>query len=129
MPFDDPVSALRNIAEAIESIEQFTKGMDFEAFRSDLKTIAAVERKLLVISEAAIRLKGDAARLCPGPPWAEIRGMGNWLRHQYDRVDLETLWNTVQDDLPPLNASVRRALTSSGDKGTDSRVLTESSTV
>ena len=84
--------------------------MDFEAFRQDLKTIAAVERKLLVISEAAIRLKEDAAKLCPGLPWPEIRGIGNWLRHQYDRVDLETLWNTLQDDLPPLSASVRRAL-------------------
>jgi uncharacterized protein with HEPN domain len=50
------------------------------AFRQDLKTIAAVERKLLVISEAAIRLKEDASRLCPGLPWPEIRGIGNWLR-------------------------------------------------
>ncbi len=78
----------------------------FEAFRQDLTTIAAVERKLLVISEAAIRLKEDAAKLCPGLPWPEIRGIGNWLRHQYDRVDLETLWNTLQDDLPPLSASL-----------------------
>jgi hypothetical protein len=72
LPFDDPISAFRDIAEAIRSIEQFTEGMDFEAFRSDLKTIAAVERKLLVISEAALRLKERVAILCPGPPWAEI---------------------------------------------------------
>jgi len=110
LPFDNPVSALRDIADAVDSIQQFTEGMDFESFRQDLKTIAAVERKLLVISEAAIRLKDDAAKLCPGLPWPEIRGIGNWLRHQYDRVDLETLWNTLQDDLPPLSASVRRAL-------------------
>ena len=110
MPFDNPVSALRDIADAIDSIKQFTEGMDFEPFRHDLKTIAAVERKLLVINEAAIRLREDAVRLCPGLPWSEIRGIGNWLRHQYDRVDLETLWHTLQDDLPPLNTSVRRAL-------------------
>ena len=72
MPFDNPVSALRDIADAVDSIQQFTEGMDFEAFRQDLKTIAAVERKLLVISEAAIRLREDAARLCPGLPWPEI---------------------------------------------------------
>ena len=110
MPFDNSVSALRDIADAIDNIQKFIDGMDFEAFRQDLKTIAAVERKLLVISEAAIRLKEDAARLCPGLPWPEIRGIGNWLRHQYDRVDLETLWNTLQDDLPSLSTSVRRAL-------------------
>jgi uncharacterized protein with HEPN domain len=117
LPFENAASALRDIAEAIENIQKFTAEMDFEAFRHDLKTIAAVERKLLVISEAAIRLKDDAARLCPGAPWPEIRDIGNWLRHQYDRVDLETLWNTVQDDLPPLSASVRRALSSPATKG------------
>lgn len=117
MPFEDPFNALRDIAEAIDAIQQFTEGMHFEAFRTDVKTVAAVERKLLVISEAAVRLKDQAAILCPNQPWAEIRGLGNWLRHQYDRVDLETLWNTVQDDLPPLRFSVARALSSSDPKG------------
>jgi len=65
---------------------------------------------MLTISEAAIRLKDEAEVLCPGVPWRDIRGAGNWLRHQYDSVDLETIWNTVQDDLPPLKAAVRTAL-------------------
>jgi uncharacterized protein with HEPN domain len=84
--------------------------MDFEAFRADSKTIAAVERKLLVISEAAVRLGDQAEALCPSLPWRDIRGIGNWLRHQYDHVDLETLWNTLEDDLPPLRIGVQRAL-------------------
>jgi uncharacterized protein with HEPN domain len=74
------------------------------------KTVAAVERKLLLISEAAVRLGDDADRLCPGPPWRNIRSLGNWLRHQYDRVDVETVWNTVMTDLPPLRSEVLRAL-------------------
>jgi|ERR1700685_2233427 len=49
-------------------IERFTSGVDFESFREDPKTIAAVERKLLVISEAAIRLGEQAAVLCPDQP-------------------------------------------------------------
>jgi len=63
-----------------------------------------------VISEAAVRLGEDGERLCPGPPWGDIRGIGNWLRHQYDRIELDTVWKTVQDDLPKLKASVQRAL-------------------
>jgi uncharacterized protein with HEPN domain len=92
-------------------IVQFVNGMDLDAFREDTKTVAAVERKLLLISEAAVRLGEEAERLCPGLPWRNIRGIGNWLRHQYDRVDVETVWNTVVDDLPPLRAGVLRALT------------------
>jgi uncharacterized protein with HEPN domain len=92
-------------------IVRFVRDMDFDAFREDPKTIAAVERKLLLISEAAVRLGEDAERLCPGLPWHNIRGLGNWLRHRYDRVDVETVWNTVIDDLPPLRSGVLRALT------------------
>lgn len=80
MPFRDTNRSLLDIADAIGLIEKFTAGMDFNAFREDPKTIAAVERKLLIISEAAIRL-GDAAEVrCPGLRWGEIRGIGNWLR-------------------------------------------------
>ena len=94
-------------------IERFTLGMDFEAFREDPKTVAAVERKLQLISEAATRLGDQAEALCPGLPWHN-RGLGNWLRHQYDRVDTQTVSNTVTDDLPLLAAGVRRALGTQG---------------
>jgi uncharacterized protein with HEPN domain len=84
--------------------------MDFEAFRQDPKTIAAVEPKLQIISEAAIRLGAEAERRCPGIAWPDIRGIGNWLRHQYERVELPVIFKTVRDDLPPLKAAVVRAL-------------------
>lgn len=110
MPFDDIRSHLGDILESTLLIEKFVQGMDLESFRRDDKTQAAVERKMLIISEAAIRLKDDAELFCPGVPWRDIRGIGNWLRHQYDRVDVETIWNTIQDDLPPLKAAVEKAL-------------------
>ncbi|MGH9583797.1 MAG: HepT-like ribonuclease domain-containing protein [Bryobacteraceae bacterium] len=110
MPFSDPSIPLQDIAEAIERIEEFTHGMDFEAFRSDAKTVAAVERKLQIISEAAVRLGNHGEALCPGLPWSDIRGIGNWLRHRYDRVDLEIIWQTVNSKLPPLHAAARKAL-------------------
>lgn len=111
MPFREPSLSLRDIFVAIQSIENFVRGMDFDAFRQDPKTTAAVERKLLVISEAAVRLGDQGEALCPGLPWRNIRGIGNWLRHQYDRTDLETIWNTLECDLPALRAAVERALT------------------
>ena len=110
MPFREPTLSLRDILNGIDMIVQFVGGMDLEAFREDPKTVAAVERKLLLISEAAMRLGEDAERLCPGLPWHNIRGLGNWLRNRYDRVDVETVWNTVVDDLPPLRSGVLSAL-------------------
>lgn len=110
MPFEDARSLLSDIAESIHFIQRFVLGMNLDEYRSDSKTQAAVERKLLILSEAAIRLTDQAETLCPGVPWRDIRGIGNWLRHQYDKIDAETVWNTIQDDLPPLRSAVERAL-------------------
>jgi uncharacterized protein with HEPN domain len=46
--------------------------------------------------------------------------MGNRLRHAYDRIDLDVLWNTVQNRLPSLKADVEHALEgleTRGDRG------------
>jgi uncharacterized protein with HEPN domain len=91
-------------------IEQFTSGMDFEAFRSNPMAVAAVERKLQIVGEAAIRLGDEAERRCPDLPWRDIRGIGNQLRHAYERIDLDTIWKAVTDDVPPLKVAVQRAL-------------------
>jgi len=69
---------------------------------------------VLIISEAAVRLGEDAEFLCPGLPWRDIRGIGNWLRHQYDRINPDAVWITIADDLPPLKAAVEKALTPGG---------------
>lgn len=110
LPFREPSLFLHDIANAIAEIRQFTINMDAAIFRADPKTIAAVERKLQVISEAAVRLGDQAEILCPGLPWREIRGIGNWLRHQYDQVEVDSIWRTVTADLPPLESAVLRAL-------------------
>jgi uncharacterized protein with HEPN domain len=72
LSFKNPVQSLPDIVDAITRIEEFTSGMDFAGFRSDTKTVAAGERKLLVISEAAIRLGDRGPALCPDQPWPKI---------------------------------------------------------
>jgi uncharacterized protein with HEPN domain len=111
LPFNDAQSHLRDILAALDDIQTFIEGMDDEAFQADAKTRAAVERKLLVISEASVRLGDQASRLCPGVPWQNIRGIGNRIRHGYDTVNPTIIWNTVQDHLPPLRTAVGKALT------------------
>ena len=87
-------------------IEELTNGMDFEAFRSDPMVVAAVERKLLTIGEAAVRLGRDAPSMIPEVPWRQVRDLGNLLRHEYDKIDLAIIWQTVIDDLPALKTAV-----------------------
>ena len=106
----DPIPVLRDILNAITSIERYTAGITYEEFLRDEMRTSAVERKLLTIAEAAVRLRGQDEALCPGMPWRNIRGLGNWIRHQYDEINMEIVWNTAAEDLPALKVSVTAAM-------------------
>jgi uncharacterized protein with HEPN domain len=80
--------------------------MTFESYQTDLKTKSAVERQMQIMTEAAIRLGGDAERVAPGPDWEGFRGMGNLLRHAYHRIDDQIIWNTVKIELPHMREVV-----------------------
>jgi uncharacterized protein with HEPN domain len=108
--FRDNTRHLRDILEAIDLIELFVHDMTFESYQTDLKTKSAVERQMQIMTEAAIRLAGDAERMAPGPDWEGFRGMGNLLRHAYHRIDDQTIWNTVKDELPQMREVVVDAL-------------------
>lgn len=71
---------------------------------------AALERFIERISEASRRLD-PALKACePAIPWSDIAGIGNVLRHNYDRVDPILLWNILTVDLPELADAVQRLL-------------------
>ena len=106
----DPAASFADILENLERIQDYVAGLDREAFGGDTLRRDAVERCLERICEAAFRLGEKAAELAPSQPWGDIRGLGNRLRHAYDRIDLDILWNTVRDRLPSLKADAQQAL-------------------
>jgi hypothetical protein len=73
-------------------------------------TRLAVERCLLIISEAARKLGPEAEARCPEIPWSRVRGLGNWLRHDYDRMNYQAIWETVTQDLAVLRTACHRQL-------------------
>ena len=100
----------RDILDNIGRIERFTSEFNFEQFTQNEQTQFAVLHALLIISEAARRLASQAEALVPGQPWADIRALGNVLRHQYDDVDPAVVWRIVREDLPGLKQAIQRAL-------------------
>lgn len=70
----------------------------------------AVIYNLAVICEASRHLPDEIKSREEGIPWRSVADMGNWLRHGYDALDDDILWDTVSRDLPPLKAAVDRLL-------------------
>ncbi len=46
----------------------------------------------------------------PRLSWHGIRNLGNVIRHGYEAVVNRRIWDVVQEELPPLRASVLSAL-------------------
>ncbi len=84
-----PAGAVSDIVENIQRIRVYVTGLDREEFARNGLVRDAVERCLERVCEAAYRLGDEADKLMPGQPWADIRGMGNKLRHAYDRISLD----------------------------------------
>jgi uncharacterized protein with HEPN domain len=105
---------LKDILNAVESIETFMAGMDFEAFRTDDKTASAVIRKLEVIGEAVKQLPEEVRQRYPDIPWKQVAGMRDKLIHFYFGVDPGLIWQTVNNRLPSLKATIQEMLEHGG---------------
>ena len=99
---------LNDIIESISDIREFIKGMSFEDFSKDKKTIKAVVRSLEVIGEAANKIPQNLRDNYPETYWQEIIGMRNRLIHEYFGIDIEIVWQTIEEDLEPLYKTVKR---------------------
>ena len=101
---------VQDILEAIAEIQTFTRGMDFDTFRADAKTLKAVELDFIVIGEAANQIPDEVEEMYPLVPWSLMRAMRNRLVHVYFSVDERLLWETVQNDLPALVPALQSLL-------------------
>lgn len=88
--------------DAIRKIRDYVASMHFETFQQDTRTIDAVIRNLIVIGETARHVPPNIVRQYPAIPWRLMGDLRNFAVHEYWNVELRTIWQTVQDDLPPL---------------------------
>lgn len=104
---------LQHIQAAINRIQKYTEEIDFTGFINNELVQDAVIRNLEIIGEAARNIqKGhpEFAQLHSQLPLAEAYATRNWLSHGYFRINLEVVWQTIEIDLPELQANVTQVL-------------------
>ncbi|WOX56576.1 DUF86 domain-containing protein [Methanoculleus palmolei] len=98
---------LDDILDAVDKIEIFTRGMSYEEFFGDDKTVYAVTRALEVIGEATKCVPRQVRERYPSLPWSEMAGMRDKLIHAYFGINRAIIWRTIRDDISPLRSAVQ----------------------
>jgi uncharacterized protein with HEPN domain len=101
MPRDFEVY-LEDIRHALTKIQRYTAGMTRNGLAEDSKTLDAVIRNLEIIGEAAKMIPEPIRAEYPNVEWKKISGLRDILAHHYFEVDLDIVWDIVQNKLPEL---------------------------
>jgi len=94
----------------IDKIQNITKDISFENFVMNEEKILACAFSLTQIGEYANKFSEQDRKNFSAIPWKDIRGMRNIIVHEYDNVNANILWDTIEDDLPKLKIQIQSTL-------------------
>jgi uncharacterized protein with HEPN domain len=107
MPPRDWAFRVQDILDAIAKIQRFVSDIDFNSFENDEELVDAVIHNLTVIGEAANHVPIEITDRHPDIPWRQMVDLRNFSVHAYWNLRPSVIWDTIQNDLPPLVAPLR----------------------
>ena len=99
-----------DIIKAMDDALSFVRGITYDTFVKDRKTMYAVIRALEIIGEATKNIPYQIKARYPQIPWKEMAGMRDKVIHAYFGVDLKRVWSTVNQDIPNLKPQFEKIL-------------------
>ena len=101
---------LEHIINAIERIKRYTRNISFEKFVADDMVYYAVVKNIEIIGEAANMLTSDFQNNHTETPWKMIKGMRNYIVHEYFQIDNNVVWSVITQNLSDLEAQISKYL-------------------
>ena len=95
-------AAILDMLRAARLATEFVGDKDLVALEENLQLQSSVLFQLLVLGEAVKRLSEQFRDRHPEIPWKRIAGLRDRIIHRYDELNLEVIWETIQQDLPGL---------------------------
>ena len=106
----DNVVYLRHILDAINAVEDYTKGITVDDFIRNSMVHDAVIRQIDIIGEAARNISEEFQEQHPSLPWSRMIGIRNKIIHEYFNINMGVVWDTVKEDLPLLKVAIIKLL-------------------
>lgn len=98
----DTLLLLEDMLQSAYKIRQYTKGLQYESFLIDSKTMDAVVRNFEIIGEAANKIDHSFKAKYSELEWKRIRGFRNRIVHDYFGVDYQIVWTIIESYLDQL---------------------------
>ena len=111
---DEDLIRLKHMRDAAEEALSFTRGKSRENLESDRQLVLSLIHLVEIIGEAATKVDKATREQYPQIQWPSIIAMRHRLVHAYYDVDLDQVWDTVENDLPTLLSQLQIVITSSG---------------
>jgi uncharacterized protein with HEPN domain len=93
---------VRDMIQACEKVQRYTKGMNQQAFFENELIEDAVLRNLTIIGEAASKVPDDVQQQFDGIEWRKIVAFRNIAMHEYFGLDRDIVWDVVFRKVPEL---------------------------
>lgn len=110
--FRDDLVRLHHMLDATKEAIELASGKSKYDIENERTLNLSLVRLIEVVGEAANRISPEGRDKYPSIPWQEIIGTRNRLIHGYDNIDLEILYQTITEDLPPLIAQLEKIVPS-----------------
>ncbi len=101
---------LQHMFDASGEALSFAEGKTRTDLDEDRQLVLAIVKCVEIIGEAASQVSRKGRSEVPELPWQDMVAMRHRLVHAYYDVDLDVVWSTVRQDLPPLAKALREAL-------------------
>ena len=98
---------LHHMLDAARDAVGFAVGKVRKDLESNRQFVMAVVKCVEIIGEAAKQVSAQTQLQLPQLPWRDMIDMRHRLVHGYYDINLDTVWSTLQKDLPPLIMALR----------------------
>ena len=101
-----------DILNAAYELQLILQNLDLPAFAANREKQLATLYCFVVIGEATKRISAEFRAQHPTVPWRNMAGMRDVMSHQYDKVNLDTVWFTAKSSIPQLITALEPLLPS-----------------